>query len=146
MPAPSVPLRRLIGPTAAVAAPVVGAFLVLLLLGELRPLAALAGMVVVIGLTMALLRPHFSDTLAVAIFARELTRHGDVALPEFSSGVAGELSTAVVQLRRLWVETNAELSSLVTSSNLILDSLPDPLLLLGEGRRVVRDNLAARTL
>jgi two-component system phosphate regulon sensor histidine kinase PhoR len=66
--------------------------------------------------------------------------------PIFASATAQRLMTALNALRKLWAERRDEAQALAASRQDILDSLPDPLLLLDRQRRVVGANRAARTL
>ncbi|MEO5374418.1 MAG: ATP-binding protein [Alphaproteobacteria bacterium] len=144
---PSVPISRVLISAAIVTLPVNGVLCALWLGGGLHPAIAVGAMAASVAVTALLLRSPIADMMAVAAYARSLTQGDDAGSPELSSWwVAGELSGAIVQLRRSWVRKTSTLESLAVSSDIILDSLPDPLLLLDRGRRVTRANLAARQL
>ncbi len=66
--------------------------------------------------------------------------------PAYSSAMAQRLMVALNSLRRVWAERRDEAASLAKSRQDILDSLPDPLLLLDRQRRVVGANIAALDL
>ncbi|MBL8643175.1 MAG: PAS domain-containing protein [Rhodospirillaceae bacterium] len=66
--------------------------------------------------------------------------------PAYSSAMAQRLMNALNSLRRVWAERRAEAEGLAKSRQDILDSLPDPLLLLDRQRRVVGANIAALDL
>ncbi|MBL8629602.1 MAG: PAS domain-containing protein [Rhodospirillaceae bacterium] len=66
--------------------------------------------------------------------------------PAYSSAMAQRMMTALNSLRRVWAERREEAASLAKSRQDILDSLPDPLLLLDRQRRVVGANLASLDL
>ena len=57
-----------------------------------------------------------------------------------------EMAGAVAQMRRQWQNRQEELGATARWYDNLFDSLPDPLVLLGDGRRVVRMNRAARTV
>lgn len=144
---PAVPLSRLLAPAAIITLPAVGLMGILWLAGTLPFGLALTAAVASVAATAVLLHGPIADIMAVAAYARTLTRGHDAEPPALSAwGVGNELSGAIVELRRSWAQKNAEQEALLRSNDIILDSLPDPLLLLGRGRRVVRANLAARAL
>jgi two-component system phosphate regulon sensor histidine kinase PhoR len=66
--------------------------------------------------------------------------------PAYSSAMAQRLMSALNSLRRVWAERRDEAEVLAKSRQDILDSLPDPLMLLDRERRVIGANLAASDL
>lgn len=57
-----------------------------------------------------------------------------------------EMVEAIQELNYAWEETNGQLRAFVGALENILESIPDPLLMLDENRRIVRANISARTL
>jgi two-component system, OmpR family, phosphate regulon sensor histidine kinase PhoR len=124
---------------------------------------------VVLGLLVALsaLTPFQAllSTLAIALLGGALG-YGAVArltsLSQWLRGLAQGLETlpplvgrdpviddmvgAIGQMRRHWQTRQAELAATARWYDSLFDSLPDPLVLLAEGRRVVRMNRAAGTV
>lgn len=94
-----------------------------------------------------LLRPTLRGIAAVEAYLRRLIRDPNEAAPDFGqSGAAAELGSAIGQLNRSWIAENDRLRHQIRAIETILDSVPDPLLLLDDAGRIVRGNKAARTL
>ncbi len=142
-----VPPRRLIVATVVLAAPALVALLLLAALGQLGVGVAILSGIAVLVATGILVRHHLEDLLAVLAYVDGLTR-GDKANPPRlgqASTVTG-LASAVGRLQRSWAQKTEELAHLSHSSETILDSLPDPLLLLDASLLIARGNEAARAL
>jgi len=97
--------------------------------------------------------------MAILVFTRladfeRLTRHAEALFENpdspspviTSSATAQRLMTALNALKKLWADRRDEAQSLARSRQDILDTLPDPLLLLDRQRRVVGANAAALDL
>jgi two-component system phosphate regulon sensor histidine kinase PhoR len=137
---------RLLPALAALSTPAVSVFVVLAAAGEIKPLSAIVGAIVTVSLTAVLLRPYGADLAELAAYARDLSGGKDVPVPELRTNVATGVATALSQLRRAWRSRNEETEKLVGFHETLFDSLPSPLFLLDTHRRVVRANLAARTI
>ncbi|MBF0093816.1 MAG: PAS domain-containing protein [Alphaproteobacteria bacterium] len=149
---PPLPLRRLVGrrlvgTAVAVALPAIGGAAILLAFGKVGLAPVLGGVVVAVAAVALLLRPLFADMLAVSAYARELARGTEATPPRLSSWAASAvLSGAIADLGRSWRQRTSEIHSLLTFNDVVLDNLPDPLLLLAGNRRIERANRAARRL
>ncbi|CAA7619228.1 putative two-component sensor histidine kinase, classical system [Candidatus Terasakiella magnetica] len=115
--------------------------------GRLAPLWAGIGWAAsALGVAL-LVRPHLDSLNAMARWIRSLSHGGEAGPPPGHDDTAlAETVAAVGSLRRLWLQKSAELSESARWNETLLDNLPDPLLLLAPGRRVVRANQAARRL
>ena len=142
-----VPPRRLIVATVALATPALVALLVLAALNQLAAGAAILSGIAILAATGVLVRPHLEDLLAVLAYVDGLTRGNKARPPRLgqTSTVTG-LASAVGRLQRSWAQKSEELEHLSHSSETILDSLPDPLLLLDGSLVIARGNAAARAL
>jgi two-component system phosphate regulon sensor histidine kinase PhoR len=142
-----VPPRRLIVATVALAMPALVALLVLAALNQLAAGAAILSGTVILVAMGVLVRPHLEDLLAVLAYVDGLTRGNKARPPRLgqASTVTG-LASAVGRLQRSWAQKSEELEHLSHSSEAILDSLPDPLLLLDGSLVIARGNAAARAL
>ena len=80
-------------------------------------------------------------------YAETLLDNPDAPLPPaYSSAMAQRLMIALNSVRKVWAERRDEAQVLALSRQSILDSLPDPLLLLDRQRRVTGANVAALDL
>lgn len=58
--------------------------------------------------------------------------------------LASDLSTALVHLHRNWQEKKQQMESIITEREILVDSLPDLLIMLNEAQEIVRTNRTAR--
>jgi len=139
---------RLIGAAAIVAAPAAAAFALLAALGYLAatPAAIAAGAAIIVTAIVAV--THLRRVAAITDYIQRLTRSGDgaAAVPPPSSGAAGataDLHRAVADAGRQWSVRRRELEAVVAANEAVIAGLPDPLIMLDRGRRILRANQAA---
>ncbi|MCH7538953.1 MAG: PAS domain-containing protein [Proteobacteria bacterium] len=150
MPRATVPVRRLTLAVAALSVPVVVTLVVLVALGEIEAgVAGLAGLVILAGLAVPV-RRHLASLAALGTHVDALADQGATATAQpaqpAQAGSTAELSWAIGRLKRSLERKSGELEARVGAGEIILDSLPDPLIMLDDGLRIVRANLAARNL
>lgn len=133
---------------AAIGLPAGLALVLLAAFGKLDP--GLAGLALggVMAATAALILPRFRDLERISRFAADLSDRADradlpVPVPRHSRAAA-ELAQSIARLRRSWETQSAQLKSLALSHETVLDSLPDPLIMIDPRGVVRRANLAAR--
>jgi two-component system phosphate regulon sensor histidine kinase PhoR len=115
--------------------------------GRLDIWPAAGAWVVVTSLLLPLVRSHLGELAGLAAWIRTLAHGGDTAAAPGKDGMAlAEIAASVAALRRLWQNRSAELAERARWNASLLENLPDPLLLLDSGRRVVRANRAATRL
>ena len=123
----------------------------LVLAGALAPLAALAGAAAIIagaaGLSMIwaedlrLVRQALRDAAAPPATGPPVAPAGRVAtLPQMAV-----LTSDIARLSRQLAERDAALARLLKTDDIIIETLPDPLLVLAADRAVLRTNRAARS-
>lgn len=137
---------RLLPLVAALSMPPLCVFIVLVAGGEIAFGPAALGAIAIVLLTGVLLRPFGNDLANIAGYARDLERGAEVKPPVLDTGLAGDVLTALGQLRRSWRARADELSALVRFHDALFESLPSPLFLLNRQRRIVRANMAARKI
>src|SRR5690606_3662740 len=94
-----------------------------------------------------LVRAFVADLVAVADYATALARDGTALAPRLNrAGFAPELSLAIARLRRAWSAQRRALEALAASKQAVLDTVPDPIVMVDRERRVVRLNAAAQEL
>src|SRR5262249_53525464 len=109
---------------------------------------AFFAVVAVIG---ALVYRHLAGLEALRAQVENLSRdrpaeRGRETQPVDIPATAAELARAVADLDRPWMRRDAEQRALVAANEAILETIPDPLLLLDPSRIVTRANAAARQL
>ncbi len=135
---------------AAVAAPGLLALLVPAVIGQLDWLYVWIGAAIVIGGSSLLLIRHFQRLDALHRSIDELGRSGAGPAPEqrragspiLSPGLESALAAAAAERQR----RRQQLEDLIAGNEAILATLPDPLVMLDEERRIVRANPAAAEL
>jgi two-component system phosphate regulon sensor histidine kinase PhoR len=116
-------------------------------LGRLSGSEALISAMAVFALMALLVFTRLADFERLIRHAEALFENPDAAAPVItSSATAQRLMTALNALKKLWADRRDEAQSLARSRQDILDTLPDPLLLLDRQRRVVGANAAALDL
>ncbi len=140
----SVPLRRVLPATAALVTPAAAVLVILVAIRAINPLTAVAALGGVAVLTLMLVRAYVADLVAILNYVRELTRTDEARAPVgFRSDMAEELASAISQCKRAWQARHETMNAEIGRSETLIDSLPDPLIMLDEGRRVVRANISA---
>jgi two-component system, OmpR family, phosphate regulon sensor histidine kinase PhoR len=145
MHAGQVPIRRLCGAVAVLAAP---AAIILIALAAFAGLnlavAVIAAALIALALAVIVHR-HLAGLAAVGRQIEDLAEDR-VPAPAPPLGTAAELSSALAALNRRWAGRNAELETAIAVNEAMVDAIPGPILLLDYDRRIVRTNVAAREL
>jgi two-component system phosphate regulon sensor histidine kinase PhoR len=145
---PPVPLGLLFPAVALLATPTAIAATLLVAAGMLDSLvAALTTLAVALAITV-IVRPFLADLIAIRNAAEEIEHRGQAVKPRLAYNVStpAELYEAVTRLHKSWLDARSELEDAVAANAMVLDRLPDPLLLLDPRRQVVRGNREARAL
>lgn len=153
MPGRRVRPRRLFLALAGVSAPALLALALLVAGGWLAfwP-AAIAGAGIVLGLAL-IVRAHLAHLETVADAIRSMAADGGGEAPPrrrgpgpSASALTPALSDAATEAWRAWSVRRRELEAVAAANERILASLPDPLILLDDERRILRVNPAAEAL
>src|SRR5258707_7137170 len=143
----ALPLRRYLSANLVALAPSAVALGGLHWAGYLagRPaLIAFAGIALV---TAILARRYLGSLARFARFVGELSGEQDPGMPRLPFAPATEeLASAAATLSAGWRRQPASIDNLAASAQAIVDGLPDPLIAVDRHRRIVRTNLAARSL
>ena len=122
-------------------------FLFLVLFGQLSPLAALIAFVLTICLMFWLAAPFLKE-LEVLIHYLKSEAEGQVSLriPKFARKrrEAFKIVQSFHQIKMGWLQKNKILEAQTLSDTAILESLPEPLLMLNSFGDIVAANLSAR--
>ncbi len=141
----AVPPRRLLAAVLVLTTPAAAVLVVLMALSLLRPIHAVAAGAAIAVLTAILVHPHLADLAALSRWMRNLAQGGDAEPPRpMRERLVDDMVTAISQLRRLWQQKQSDLAAGARWHESLFDGLPDPRVLLGDGRRVMRMNQAAR--
>ncbi len=121
--------------------------IILGILGKLEWTVVGASCAAVFILMAALVLTRLADFDRLIEYAENLIASPEAPPPSFkTSATAQRMLTAITALRSLWEDRRDEATALAKSRQDILDTLPDPLLLLDSRRRLNGANAAARDL
>ena len=147
MPTRDVSASQIVSGTAAAVAPAALVFGGLMLWGDLDPTAGLIGFAALVVAQALLARHQLGVLQSVRSYAEGLVGgHAEPPPAARRYGVAADLVAAITKLHRWGRDAVDELRGLVETRETVLDSVPDPLLMLDQNGRVVRANLSARLL
>jgi two-component system phosphate regulon sensor histidine kinase PhoR len=143
----SASLRRLLAWSFGPCVPAWVVLAGLVLSGELDRTAAIVAGGIVFVLMTVLVLTRLADFDRLIRYAEESLLNPDTQPPELTrSATARRLLAAIAALRKLWTERREAAAGLARSGQDVLDSLPDPLILIDRRRRVVSANVAAGEL
>jgi two-component system phosphate regulon sensor histidine kinase PhoR len=142
---PNLPLSRQMLAIALVCLPPAMVLVALVALGHLGLGPALLALLAIALIAWPLVRLYLGDIAAFGSFIAELAEGRNPPRPRFELAVvADELALAAAALHRGWLEQQRALAALTTSSQRILDGLPDPLIAVDRHRRITQINGRAR--
>ncbi|SOD99067.1 ATP-binding protein [Caenispirillum bisanense] len=142
------PFARVIGLTALVCAPTAVAFIVMVLAGQLRVVPAMLWGVLIFAATAFLVRLFATDFYTAVSYIRRLVAEATPSPPAAPrlhwSEPARDVTAAAGQLARHWAGRWQKAEASARSTEAVLDSLPQPLFMVGADRRITWANDAAR--
>lgn len=95
----------------------------------------------------ALIYPFLSNVSSLTHYVHEIAQDKRVAPPELSFlGMAAELSKALNQLQAGWDVKKKQMETIITEREILVDTLPDILIMVNDDKKVVRTNRAARAI
>ena len=131
----------------AVVAPGVGVLALLVLFNQVTLWPAILGGTLGAVALFFIVRAYLTDFDAVIAYIGDLARGGKPPTPEVRGhSASNEILSVIEALSRSQIRRTAELETLAEANITILDSIPDPLLLLDGARRIRQANRAARAL
>ncbi|MBI5162705.1 MAG: PAS domain-containing protein [Magnetospirillum sp.] len=135
---------RLLLASAVVSAPAMLAIAALAAVTPVDPRLALVAAAAVVAAVALLLRPPLAEIGRMALWVRGLAQGVETPPPNVTADAPlAEMVGAIGVLRRHARLREDELTAAANRHETLFDTLPDPLILLGEGRKVVRINRAA---
>lgn len=119
-------------------------------LDEVNPLSAIFGFCMVVSFNILLTMPFFTNLQNLTQYTKELAENENVSslelLNQNEDDESSQIVQAITQMRSVWISKNAELEAQTISDSAVLDSLPDPLLMLNKNGLIIGANQASRSL
>jgi len=130
-----------------VSAPSLVVLLLFALVGELDFSFSIYGYIGVMVLSAIFVIPFLSNISGLTQYVNDLALDRRVRSPDLSflSNV-GELSGALVRLQQSWENKRQEMETVITEREILVDTLPDILIMTDNNKVIVRTNRAARNI
>lgn len=143
----SVSYLTLIRAVAVVTGPTMIILLLLTVIGTLSPDSFLyAYAAVVIAITL-ILRPFLTNIATLIAYVNDLAEDKQVEEPDLGYlSAVSELSLALVRLHQSWEKKKQQMGNIITEREILVDSLPDILVMCNDEQMIVRTNKAARAI
>lgn len=146
-PKQAIPFRSVLTTMLAFSAPALVVLIILTALGALDFNYFLYGYVAILGFTLVVVMPFLSNITAITKYVNDLAQDKRVQAPHLSllSNV-GELSGALSRLQNSWEGKRQEMETVITEREILVDTLPDILIMTNDDKIIVRTNRAARNI
>lgn len=142
-----VPFNTLIKTVVAVTSPALLMLGLYMGLGTLTLPEMIYAYVVIFIATGLLTYPFLSNVSALTHYVNELAQDKRVTAPDLSFiGSAAELSEALKKLQASWDVKKKQMETIITEREILVDTLPDILIMVNDEKKVVRTNRAARAI
>ena len=143
----SVPFHTLLKSVVLVTSPALLVMAVYLMLGLLTLNQMLyADLVILVGSGL-LIYPFISNLSSLTNYVNEIALDKRVQAPELSFiGSTIELSESLKKLQASWEVKKRQMETIITEREILVDTLPDILLMINDEKKVVRTNRAARAI
>ena len=102
----------------------------------------------IIFITSALITyPFLGNVAALTHYVKELAQDKRADAPDLSFiGSASELSGALSSLQKSWEIKKKQMETIITEREILVDTLPDILVMINDDKKIVRTNRAARAI
>ncbi len=103
--------------------------------------------VVIFLATGMLIYPFLSNVSSLTHYVNEIAQDKRVAAPDLSFlGSTAELSESLKKLQASWDVKKKQMETIITEREILVDTLPDILIMVNDDRKIVRTNRAARAI
>lgn len=97
--------------------------------------------------TGLLIYPFLSNISSLTSYVNEIAQDKRVAAPDLSFlGSTNELSDALKKLQSSWDVKKKQMETIITEREILVDTLPDILIMVNDEKKIVRTNRAARAI
>lgn len=143
----TVPFSTLFKTVLVVSSPALVVLALYSVLGYLALSHVLYAYVIVLIASALIAYPFLSNLSALTHYVNELAQDKRVAAPELTFiGSAAELSDALKRLQASWEVKKKQMETIITEREILVDTLPDILIMVNDDKKIVRTNRAARAI
>ncbi len=144
---PFIPFPTLIKTIVVVSSPALLVLALFAILGDLDFSYFVYGYLGIMAVSVIFVIPFLSNITALTHYVNDLAQDKRVRSPDLSflSNV-GELSGALSRLQHSWENKRQEMESVITEREILVDTLPDILIMTNNDKMIVRTNRAARNI
>lgn len=144
---PPVPFNALLKSVVIVSLPALLTMSILVVAGLLNLTHFLFAYIIILLGSLAFVYPFLSNLSGLTNYVNDLAQDKRVNPPDlgFLSMVA-ELSTALSRLQRVWEIKKQQQERTITEREILVDTLPDILIMINDDKQIVRTNRAARAI
>jgi two-component system phosphate regulon sensor histidine kinase PhoR len=147
VPKSSVSFTTLIKAVALVTSPTLLILLIPTLLGNIPPDHFLYAYIAILIVTTLLLRPFLANIGTLTTYVNDLAEDRQVKEPDLGYlSAMGALSGALIRLHQSWEKKKQQMGNIITEREILVDSLPDILVMCNDDQVIVRTNKAARAI
>jgi two-component system phosphate regulon sensor histidine kinase PhoR len=141
----TIAFRTLVKALLVISATPILVFTSLMASGKLDIFYFLYGIAATLFGSAILVRPYLSNVQALKAYVEDIAQDRRVEAPELSFlGEIGELSGAVQSLHRSWELKKQQTENMLSEREILVDTIPDHLLMLDSDLQIIRTNSAAR--
>lgn len=142
-----VSLRTLMRVVLIVSGPCLIVLAMLVLLQKIDLVHFLAGYGFVLLVTSVLVYPILSNLQTLTEYVQEIAEDKKPSSPDLGLlNISSNLSSALVHLYRNWQNKKQQMESIITEREILVDTLPDILIMTNDDQQIVRTNRAARNI
>ncbi len=143
----TIPLVTLLKFAAIISCPPLLVMAVLVILGKLTLSSFLVAYVCILISSVMFARPFLDSIKATTRYVYNVARDKRAEPPQLSFlSMISELSEALSYLQRTWEIKRQQMESIITEREILVDTLPDILIMINDEKRIVRTNRAARAI
>lgn len=144
---PAIPFSKLLKTIVYVSTPALLVLAALVWWGQLDFSYFIYGYVGTMVLSVIFVVPFLANVSALTYYVNDLAEDKRVRSPDLSflSNVA-ELSGALIRLQQSWENKRHEMETVITEREILVDTLPDILIMTNDDKTIVRTNRAARSI
>lgn len=142
-----VPFNTLIKAVLMVTSPALLMLGIYVALGTLSVPDMIYAYVFIFAASGLLIYPFLGNVSALTFYVNELAQDKRATAPDLSFiGTAADLSEALKRLQASWDVKKKQMETIITEREILVDTLPDILIMVNDDKKVVRTNRAARAI